>query len=80
MKLEEAIEAAANLAYEEDADHYVVNDDCHGWIVLHEEDPTAYAGGVVHRFLVHSDGVDQSHIENGEITEDWTLPGEQETE
>ena len=74
MTLQDAIQHAAAMAYEDDADQYVVRGDDRQWRTLHNEDPEAFAPGITDRFLVHSDGVDVGHIQRGEITEDWELP------
>jgi hypothetical protein len=75
MKLHEAIEHAANLAYEEDADQ-IVGRIQGKWQIAHNEDLGRQAEMKEPKFLVHSDGVDQRHIDGGEITEDWELPNE----
>lgn len=74
MKLKQAIEHAANLAYEEDADQIVgrINGN---WCISHHEDLGFQAEMSEPKFLVHADGVDARHIKDGEITENWEIPG-----
>jgi len=75
MKLSKAIEHAASLAYEEDCDFYVGRIGS-SWEVAEDGDEGRIAefdGPVV--FAVGSSGVDPAHIEAGEITPDWELPG-----
>jgi hypothetical protein len=75
MNLHTAIEHAANIAYDEDADQVVgrINGE---WCIAHNEDLGRQSEMSEPKFLVHSDGVDSRHIENGEITEDWNMNGE----
>jgi hypothetical protein len=75
MKLYEAIEQASVFAYEEDADQIVGRIDGK-WQIAHNEDLGRQAEMKEPKFIVHSDGVDTRHIKDGEITEDWELPGE----
>lgn len=64
MNMQDAISRAAELAYEQDADKYAVMTSANYWLVLHHEDPQAFAPDVVKRVLVHSDGVDKRHLDD----------------
>ena len=75
MLLSKAIEHASNLAYEEDCNYYVGRIGG-SWEVAEDGDEGRIAefdGPVV--FTVTSSGVAPEHVEAGEITEDWELPG-----
>ena len=73
MKLSKAIEHGASLAYEEDCDFYVGRIGS-SWEVAEDEGRIAeFDGPMV--FNVTSSGVAPEHVEAGEITEDWELPG-----
>lgn len=74
MDLKDVIELASNEAYEQDSDMLVGHHPVHGWIVAHVEDMGRQAEMTGIKFLVHSDGVDDIHIKNGEITGNWELP------
>lgn len=74
MNLRDAIERAAEIAYEQDASQYVITKNNQDWSIVHEEDPEAFASGICNRFAVESDGINVGHIERGEITSDLELP------
>lgn len=77
MKLQDAIEHASGLAFEEDADQ-IVGRIRGEWQIAHNEDMGRQAQMIEPKFIVHSDGVDEGHVRRGEITEDWELPGEED--
>lgn len=72
MSLQSAIEHACAMAFEEDADQIVglIQGE---WEVAHHEDVARVAQMRGQTFICHSDGVDQGHIDRGEITVDWEL-------
>ena len=76
MDLQTAIEHASNMAYEEDADMMVGQIGIDNWQVAHIEDIGRQAEMKEPIFLVHSDGVDQGHITDNQITDNWELIGD----
>lgn len=74
MKLHEAIQDATELSYNEDADMIVGQIGNGNWQICHFEDCGRQAEMIEPKFVVHSNGVDESHIRNGEITENWEIP------
>ena len=73
MKLHDAIEMAAGLASEED-ELQVVGRIQGEWVVAGWEDAGRIAEMCGPTFRVDSGGVDQGHIQRGEITENLELP------
>lgn len=72
-ELQTVIESACKLAYAEDADH-VVGRIAGVWRIAHIEDGDRINSMTEPKFRVNSRGVDQGHIDRGEITENWELP------
>lgn len=66
MRFHDAISAATELAYEEDADQIVGRIDGK-WAISHIEDEGRKAQMVEPLFVVHSTGIDQGHIDRGEL-------------
>ncbi len=76
-KLHDAIQEAAGLAYEHDADHIVGRcaQSTGYWIVAHTDDLGRQADMLPDpRLTVTEDGPLQRHYAAGELTEDWELP------
>lgn len=74
MNLQQAIEQAAAISYEEDSGQIVgrIQGD---WAIADSEDWGRQCEmDREPRFCVNASGVDQGHIERGEITENWNLP------
>lgn len=73
MKLSDAIEMASGLAFEED-ENQIVGMIQGEWAVAGIEHEGRVAEMSEPKFIVTSGGVEQGHIDRGEITEDWELP------
>lgn len=67
MKLQDAIEQAEKKAYKENVDHVVGRILKNDWQIARSDDISTLAQMREPRFSVHPDGVDQRHIDHGEI-------------
>ena len=72
-QLQTTIEYAANAAYETD-EKMIVGKIGGRWEIADQEDLGRIAQMDDPTFIVDASGVDQAHIEAGEIDEDWNLP------
>lgn len=73
MNLQDTIQHASGLSMEEAA-LQVVGRIQGEWSIAHIEDEGRIASMVEPKFIVGPEGVDQGHIDRGEITDDWELP------
>jgi len=69
------IETACDLAYREDCNQVIGQDEHGAWIVRCAEDPASTPGNDIKRYAIEctAAGIDPALIDSGAVTENWEI-------